>query len=173
MSEIKEYDQAVKKFHDTLDLNSLPIMSWDMYAPHFTAVCKNYQDIVALDLLAKTNQWSYQKDFGDNLLHKHHVIVVTDPQLRIVHATKNIADMNGYSPKEIVGKTPKMFQGAETCTETTQSIRSAVQNNNPFEAVIINYRKDGSSYKCWIKGEPVFNTSGEVVNFIAYEKEVA
>ena len=173
MSEIKEYDQAAKKFYDTLELNSLPIMSWDMYAPHFTAVCKNYQDIVALNLLAKTNQWSYQKDFGDTLLHKHHVIVVTDPQLRIVHATKNIADMNGYSPKEIVGKTPKMFQGAETCTETTQSIRSAVQNNNPFEAVIINYRKDGSSYKCWIKGEPVFNTSGEVVNFIAYEKEVA
>jgi len=81
--------------------------------------------------------------------------------------------MNGYSPKDIVGKKPNMFQGSETCPETTRSIRSAVQNKTPFEAIIINYRKDGSSYKCWIKGEPVFNTSGEVVNFIAYEKEVA
>lgn len=173
MSEIKEYDKAASKFYDTLDFNSLPISSWDMYAPHFTAVCKNYDDIVSLELLAKTNQWSDQKDFGDTLLHKKQVIVVTDPQLHIVHATKNIIDMNGYRSDEIVGKKPKMFQGAKTCPETTKTIRLAVQNKIPFETIIVNYRKDGSTYKCWIKGEPVFNTSGEVVNFIAYEKEVA
>ena len=173
MSEIEAYDKAARKFHGTLDFNSLPIMSWDMYVPYFTSICRNYGDIASLELISETNKWSYQNDFVNNLLYKQRVIVVTDPQLRIVHATKNIIDMNGYRPKEIVGKKPKMFQGAKTCKKTTIGIRLAVQNKKPFEVIIINYRKDGSTYKCWIKGEPVFNTSGEVVNFIAYEKEVA
>lgn len=173
MSEINAYDQAVNKFYATLEIKSLPITSWDMYAPHFKSVCLNYGDIVLLELLAKTNQWTNQKDFGEKLLNKKQVIVVTDPQLRIVHATKNIIDMNGYSLKEIKGKKPSIFQGAETCPETTRTIRLAVQNKKPFETTITNYRKNGSSYKCWIKGEPIFNTSGELVNFIAYEKEVA
>lgn len=173
MSEIKAYDKAASRFHDTLDITSLPITSWDMYAPYFVAVCKNYSDIHSLSLLAETNQWSYQSHFAKELLHKRQVIVVTDPQLRIVHATKNMIDMNGYDPEEIVGKRPTMFQGPDTCQKTTADIRKAVQSKTPFEAVILNYRKDGTTYKCWIKGEPVFNTSGEVVNFIAYEKEVA
>lgn len=173
MSEIKAYDKAANKFHDSLDINSLPITSWDMYAPHFVAVCKNYKDIESLSLLAETNEWSYQSHFANELLHKQQVIVVTDPQLKIVHATKNIIDMNGYEPHEIIGKRPTIFQGADTCKETSGAIRKAVQSKTPFETIILNYRKDGSTYKCWIKGEPVFNTSGEVVNFIAYEKEVA
>ena len=173
MSELKAYDEAANKFYDTLEINSLPIISWDMYAPHFKSVCKNYDDIISLELLAKTNHWSDEKDFGENLLHKKHVIVVTDPQLRIVHATKNIIEMNGYTPDEVLGQKPKMFQGAETCEKTSRNIRQAIHNKTPFEAIIINYRKDGSTYKCWIKGEPVLNTSGEIVNFIAYEKEVA
>lgn len=173
MSEIKAYDKAANRFHESLDIPNLPLTSWDVYASYFLAICKNSRDIISLDLLAKNNQWAYQNEFGDELLNKQHVIVVTDAELRIVHATENIVNMNGYSPREIIGKKPNMFQGADTCPRTTDKIRSAVKNKRPFEAIVLNYRKDGSAYKCWIKGEPIFNRSGEVVNFIAYEKEVA
>jgi PAS domain S-box-containing protein len=173
MSEIKAYDKAANRFHDSLDIINLPLTSWDVYASHFFALCKNTKDITSLDLLSKNNQWAYENHFGDALLTKQHVIVVTDSQLRIVHATENIITMNGYSPKEVIGKKPNMFQGPGTCPKTTENIRLAVKNRAPFEAVVLNYRKDGSTYKCWIKGEPIFNTSGKVVNFIAYEKEVA
>ncbi len=173
MSEIEAYDKAASKFHDSLDILNLPITSWDMYASHFLTICKHSNDIVSLDLLAKLNKWSYQNHYGNELLYKQHVIVVTDLQLRIVHATKNIINMNGYRSEELIGKRPRMFQGSDTCQKTVQNIRQAVQNKHPFEAIILNYRKDGSTYKCWIKGEPVYNRSGVVVNFIAYEKEVA
>ncbi len=173
MSDIKAYDKAANRFHETLDIPNLPLTSWDVYSSHFLALCKNYKDITSLDLLAKKNLWAYDGQFRNELLNKQHVIVVTDAHLRIVHATENIVHMNGYSPKEIIGKKPNMFQGADTCAKTTETIRLAVKNKDPFEAVVLNYRKDGSAYKCWIKGEPIFNVSGEVVNFIAYEKEVA
>jgi len=173
MQEIKNYDIAANKFFDKLDIKSLPILSWDFYATFFDKVCQTSSDIFTLKNLAKSNKWSYSGNFDEELAQKKHVIVVTDLQLRIVHATQNIMAMNGYRPQEVLGKKPKMFQGAETCKETSRSIGIAVKNRAPFEAIVLNYRKDGSTYKCWIKGEPILNISGEVVNFIAYEKEVA
>lgn len=173
MSETKEYDFAANRFYSSLNINSLPISSWDLFAPFFQNMCKSYNDITTLTGLAKDNKWSYEERFHQELLEKNTVIIVTDPELKIVHASQNVSEMNGYRRDEILGKKPKMFQGEKTCKETSQRIRKAVQSKKPFEAVILNYRKDGTTYKCWIKGEPVFNTSGQVVNFIAYEKEVA
>ena len=173
MQEIKDYDRAANKFYNQLDIKSLPINSWDLYATFFNKVCQTSKDLFHLQNLAKLNKWSYAHDFDESLFKKEHIVVVTDAQLTIVHATQNIKDMNGYSAEEVLGKKPKMFQGVNTCEETTKNIRTAVENKKPFEAIILNYRKDGSAYKCWIKGEPIFNKSGEVVNFIAYEKEVA
>lgn len=173
MNEVKEYDYAANKFYSSVNINSLPLNSWDLYASFFQSICKSYNDINVLTELAKDKNWSYAERFRKELIEKNTVIVVTDLQLRIVYATQNISTMNGYQPSEVLGKTPKMFQGVDTCKETSMLVRKAVQNKQPFETTILNYRKDGATYKCWIKGEPVFNTSGEVVNFIAYEKEVA
>jgi PAS domain S-box-containing protein len=173
MSEIKSYDIAANRFNTNLKINSLPINSWDLFAPFFDKICMAYRDITMLSAISKKQQWEYNKEFNRALFEKEHVIVVTDAHLNIVHATRNITDMNGYKPEEIVGKKPKIFQGAETCEKTTKQIGAAVKNKTPFEAIVLNYRKDGSTYNCWIKGEPIFNASGKVVNFIAYEKEVA
>lgn len=172
MMEMKNYDAAANTFYGTQDILNLPLSSWDFYASFFDKVCQTSKDMFVLQNLAKNNKWA-NRNFEEELLRKEHVIVVTDVELRIVHATQNMMHMNGYKPQEVVGKKPKIFQGANTCMKTSRNIRIAVQNKQPFEAVILNYRKDGSTYKCWIKGEPIVNKSGEVVNFIAYEKEVA
>ena len=66
-----------------------------------------------------------------------------------------------------------MFQGKLTCRETANKIGNAVKNKMAFEATILNYRKDGSTYNCWIKGAPIKDNKGNVVNFIAFEREVA
>ena len=171
--EFKNYDTAANKFYNSLDIKPLPISSWDLYASYFHEVCSMHNDIYLLRNLAKKNKWSYQENFDDELLQKKHVIVVTDLQLKIVHATQNIVHMNGYLPNEIVGNKPKMFQGIDTCQKVSKAIGTAIADKKPFETKILNYRKDNSTYMCWIKGEPVFNKTGEVVNFIAYEKEVA
>ncbi|MGB5819056.1 MAG: PAS domain-containing protein [Saonia sp.] len=173
MNEIKNYDKAAHKFYNTQKINGLPMASWDLFSPYFNKICKDYNDITILTNIAENNQWSHPNTFNDELIRNEHIIVVTDSHLNIVHATHNIYGMNGYTLDEIVGKKPKMFQGRDTCRETTKYISLAVKNKTPFETTILNYRKNGSPYKCWIKGEPLFNKKGEIVNFIAYEREVA
>ncbi|MGB7393156.1 MAG: PAS domain-containing protein [Pricia sp.] len=170
---MKAYDDAAYQFYRASQLKCLPLNSWDIYGLYFDTLCGNYEDIVSLRRLSKDNNWDYRSPFKDALLKKNYIILVTDTDSKIVHATHNIAQMNGYRPEEVLGKSPKLFQGPETNLKTTGKIRKAIDNKVPFEAVIRNYRKDGTTYNCWLKGEPVFDTGGKLVNFIAYEKEVA
>ncbi len=173
MEKTRFYDEAVNKFLAKRPLTSYPLSSLEFYAPYFSKVCKNLNDVKGLKELADQENWQGEISFQDEILDKEHVIVVTDANLRIVYATQNMRFMNGYSPEEVIGKNPKMFQGKATCKETTQKVSEAVKSLSPFEVVLANYKKDGSQYNCWIKATPVFNKKGKVVNFIAFEKAVA
>ncbi|MEO9512247.1 MAG: PAS domain-containing protein [Flavobacteriaceae bacterium] len=173
MEKIKFYEEAINKFYQDKAIPSYPICSMDVFAQHFGKMCKNLQDIRLLTNLAQTGKWQNDSFFRNEILDNDHTIVVTDTNLNIVYASQNIYQMNGYMPKEIMGKKPKMFQGEATCKETTKQISLAIQRNEPFEVTLLNYRKDGTPYNCWIKGAPVFSNKGNLVNFIAIEKEVA
>lgn len=173
MERTKFYDEAVNKFYRDKEINSYPINSLDIYAHHFGAVCKNLRDVKILGDLAKSRKWQMNVPFRSEIMDKDHVVVVTDNKLNIVYASQNIYLMNGYRPEEIIGHQPKMFQGAETCETIKKEVSQAIKNKKAFEATLTNYRKDGSTYKCWIKGSPVFDRDGKVVNFIAFEREVA
>ncbi|WP_350289670.1 PAS domain-containing protein [uncultured Croceitalea sp.] len=173
MKEIQHYDRAAHKFYRKQSFNALPLTSWDLFADEFKRIGDALNDATKLEKLAQTNNWNSAVSFKEEILDKSHVIVVTDDSLNIVHTSKNIYKMNGYVSEEIIGKKPKMFQGKLTCKKTSRKIGEAVENKIPFEATILNYRKDGSTYMCWIKGSPIRDMNGNVVNFIAFEKEVA
>ncbi|HAI41806.1 MAG TPA: histidine kinase, partial [Maribacter sp.] len=124
--------------------------------------------------LVSTNSWNIDTSILDRKLRtEKNIVVVTDTHLNIVFATKNMWNMSQYRPDEIVGKNPKMFQGDLTSNSTLNIVSKAVKEKNPFEVTVVNYRKDGTTYNCKIQGEPVFDYNGKVVNFIAFEKEVA
>ena len=173
MENTKFYDEALSKFYKKLEISSYPLSSLDIYAQHFNKVCKTLNDIKGLTHLARQQDWKEELPLREEILGSDHVVVVTDPQLNIVYATQNIFSMNGYSPEEVIGNKPKMFQGEKTCQDTSKQISAAIRQLVPFEATITNYRKNGSIYNCWIKGQPIFNRKGKVVNFIAFEREVA
>ncbi len=173
MQEIQHYDRAAHNFYQKRTFTALPLTTWDLFAEQFKTTSEGLSDIVQFKKLAETNKWKTLISFKNEILDKNHVIVVTDETLNIVHTSQNIHKMNGYTTEELVGKKPKLFQGELTCKETARKIGEAVQNKIPFEATILNYRKDGSTYNCWIKGAPIKDIHGKIVNFIAFEREVA
>ena len=95
---------------------------------------------------------------------------MTDVKLKIVFASHNIVNMNGYCEEEVLGKSPKMFQGEATNATTSSEIRKAIVEQKPFEKTVMNYKKNGDVYACIIKGYPVFNNKGELIHYIAFEK---
>lgn len=171
--EMKEYDRAANNFYSKQQFKSLPLVTWDMFSIGYSNFCLGLNELDSLKEFAKKQRWETVSCMESEILEKNQVVVVTDTDLNIVHASKNIYEMNGYHPKEIIGRKPKMFQGEKTCKITTQKIKAAIDNCKPFKVVVLNYRKDGSTYKCSIKGLPIKNEKGKVVNFIAFENEVA
>jgi len=174
MKELKDYDNAIIKFRKSLNFTMLPVLSWDFYASNYEEIKRIEEDTVSLLNLISTNAWNIDTNILDEKLKADkNVVVVTDTQLNIVFATKNMWNMSQYHPEEIIGKNPKIFQGNLTSKSTLKVVSDAVWEKKPFKVTLINYRKDGSVYNCSVQGQPVFNHQGNLVNFIAFEKEVA
>lgn len=170
--EFKEYEKAVEKYFNKLTIINMPLMSWDFYAQAFSMMRMSVSDTNLLQNIVSQNNWKKSWNFKEHL-QDNTVIVVTDAILNIVFASKNIVEMNGYYPEEVIGNSPKMFQGKLTNDKISLEISIAVKEQKPFDKIITNYCKDGSIYKCHIKGYPIFNKKGKLINFIAFEKIAA
>lgn len=155
---------------EVVNRNSVPILSWDFHYEYINELKANFAD------LKKVNDISSQFSWNDEDLEirehlKDDVVVITDLNLKIVFASNGIKKMTGYNESEVLGKTPKMFQGPTTCETVLNEIREAIKLQVPFEKTIQNYKKNGKTYKCKIKGVPVFNLKGQLSHFIAFERE--
>lgn len=170
--EFLEYEKAIVTYHTGFSVRCLPLISWDIFSQNFYNNQEIILDSLSLNKIQNKNKWSSKWNYNSKL-ENNTVIVVTDPSLKIVFASKNIVKMNGYLPDEVIGNSPKMFQGEQTNLEVSNEIRLAIKNREPFEKVVVNYCKDGSTYKCHIKGYPIFNQNGKLMNFIAFEKSAA
>jgi len=168
MKEFEAYDTMITSYYNSNSNKILPLSSWEFYG-EYNATFFNFKN--DLDNLRKiTKRWDFDKDYQTVLIKERSVIVITDPDLKIVYVTHNIKKMSGYTQDEVLGRSPKMFQGKNTCQETSRSIRKLVTKQQPFEVSILNYRKDMSTYMCKIKGYPVYNKRGKLVNYLAFEK---
>ena len=170
--EFSAYEEAFSKYARTIAFPKTPLSIWDFYSNHFTDLKQALSDSSLLKKFEHKNNWKNTWNVAEYLQNET-VIVLTDANLKIVFASKNMVDMNGYVPNEVIGNHPKMFQGDATDVKTSKAIGEAVRNKVPFDEVVVNYCKDGSLYKCQIKGYPIFDTSGKLINFIAFEKMVA
>jgi PAS domain S-box-containing protein len=173
MKELLDYDTAASQFYKKSNFTYFSLSAWDLSGVFFDETCREHKSLNELKVLASRNKWKKEPSYHRTALDEGLVIVVTDPNLKIVHTTSNITKMNGYTPEEVKGKSPNIFQGEQTDKRSKAIIYNAIRQNKPFETTLVNYRKDGSIYKCWIKAEPIFNKKGILTNFIAYEKAVA
>ncbi|WP_299257068.1 PAS domain-containing protein [uncultured Aquimarina sp.] len=168
MKEFEGYDTMMAEYYNASSALVLPLSSWEFYGEHnwfFNSFKKD------LDSLSKiTKKWDFEDVYHNELVNKQSVIVVTNPDLEIVYATHNIEKMSGYTSDEVIGNSPKMFQGKETDPKISNVIRMAIEKQEPFEVSIVNYKKDKSTYLCHIKGFPVHDKRGRLVNYIAFEQ---
>ena len=148
-----------------------PLLCWDLFLESYYQKLELAEDKRMLDQLGLKQNWKFDFDIEKQLFRLGKTIVVTRPTLEIVYASSNMYFMNGYHPKEVLGKKPSIFQGDETSEESKKIIRMAVEQRQPFEVMVVNYRKNGETYDCHIQGYPVFNRSRELANFIAFERE--
>jgi len=168
MKEFEGYDTMMAEYYTNISPLILPLASWEFYGEHYQLLDNFKKDLESLRKITK--KWDFENVYHNELVNKKSVIVITDVDLKIVYATHNIKKMSGYDADEVIGNSPKMFQGKETDLTISKTIRKAIDEQEPFEVSVVNYKKDNSTYLCHIKGFPVRDKRGKLINYIAFEQ---
>jgi diguanylate cyclase (GGDEF)-like protein/PAS domain S-box-containing protein len=105
-------------------------------------------------------------------------VMVTDagaldgPDPRIVYVNEALLRQTGYSADEVVGQTPRIFQGPGTDPEAIRAIRSALAAHEPVYVEVLSYTKGGEELWVELSIAPVYGDSGAPTHFIAIQRDV-
>ena len=104
-------------------------------------------------------------------------IVVTGPELnqpgpRIEYVNAGFTRMTGYTAVEVVGRTPRMFQGPDTNRAMLDRLRTDMEAGRSSRGEAINYRKDGTSFFIEWLIAPVLDEAGCVAHWVSAQRDV-
>jgi PAS domain S-box-containing protein len=152
--------------------NSAPLLCWDIYSGFRNKIYQHLEDKIYLENFLQKKTIVQKRDLLDSLKY-YGALVLTDIDRRILWASSGFHSMTGYTVAESVGKSPVFLQGEKTDKKTLEWLHSNLVQFKSVTADLVNYRKNGAAYICKIYIEPVFNYEQQVVNFLAFEKELA
>ncbi len=84
-------------------------------------------------------------------------ILITDAtvQGKIVYANRAFRKLTGHNPSEVIGKSPRILQGAGTDKKVIDRLNTALKTGKKFEGKAINYKKDGVPFIMYWRVLPI------------------
>ncbi len=80
--------------------------------------------------------------------------------------------LTGYDWEDIAGRNCRMLQGPLTDSDTVARIGEALAKGAPFEAELVNYRKDGSWFWNGLTLSPVRDANGTVTHYYSAQADM-
>jgi len=102
-------------------------------------------------------------------------ITLADPDqedMPIVYANKSFETMTGYSQEEIIGHNCRFLQGPEREQEARFKLRQAIENCEPIEITLRNFRKNGELFYNHLALTPLFDTDGKLIYYLGVQYDV-
>ena len=90
----------------------------------------------------------------------------------IVFANPAFEVLTGFSTAEVIGKTPRIFQGVDTDRAELARIKAALMRGESLRTELLNYSKTGQPYWIEIDISPVRSATQEITHFVAVERDV-
>ena len=102
--------------------------------------------------------------------------VVTNPNLAdnpIIECNAPFLALTGYDRHEVIGRNCRFLQGPETEAWVTEKMRESINAHRPVLVEMLNYRKDGTSFRNAVMVVPLFDEHGEIQYYLGSQVEVA
>ena len=122
-------------------------------------------------LLNKEEGLKLLKTIADNSFDS---VLVTDASKnnKILYANNAFKKLTGYSPKEVIGKTPRILQGIGTDKAVIARLTNTLKKGGNFEGRAINYKKDGTPFIMFWRVVPV-KIGKKIIAWAAIQREGA
>lgn len=99
--------------------------------------------------------------------------VLADAQRRILYVNAAFSRLTGFQVSEVLGRSCRILQGAATDARTVDDMRSALEEGRGFKGVLLNYRKDGSSFWNEVSITPVLGADHRLSHFIGIQHDLS
>lgn len=99
-------------------------------------------------------------------------VVITDAQGTIQYVNPAFTRVSGYGAEEIIGQNPRILKSGHTSDDEYVAMWRALASGEPYTAIFLNKRKDGSTYWEHAQLSPVRDSAGIIVNYVAVKENI-
>lgn len=113
-----------------------------------------------------------------SIAHLNDMVVITDaasidePGPRIVFVNQAVVRQTGYTRDDLLGKSPRIFQGELTQRDELDRIRLALESRQPVRAELINYTRDGSHFWVEVDITTIHDEHGQASHFVSVQRDI-
>ena len=103
-------------------------------------------------------------------------IVITDaalPDQPIIYVNPAFERLTGYSAEEASGRNCRFLQGPDTDSDSVRRIHEALEAQQEVNVVLLNYRKDETTFWNDLTIAPVRDETGKVTHHIGVQNDVS
>lgn len=102
----------------------------------------------------------------------HDPIIITSLQGKIEYVNAAFEKITGYHRDEVLGKNPRILKSGKQDPKLYENLWSTIGSGTVWKGELINRRKDGSLYVAEAIILPIKDSAGELINYIAVEKDI-
>ena len=101
--------------------------------------------------------------------------VVSDPRLPdnpIIECNEPFLELTGYTREEVIGRNCRFLSGPDTEPWLSTKMRESIQEQRPVLVEILNYRKNGTSFRNAVMVVPLYDENGDLRYYLGSQIEV-
>ena len=99
-------------------------------------------------------------------------ILIADKDGVIRYVNSAFEKITGYSPDEVVGKTPDLFKSEKHDDEFYETLLKTIASGSKWEGRITSYTRDGDLFNVEAIIYPILDDAGKMMNFVAISRDI-
>lgn len=100
-------------------------------------------------------------------------VMITDRNGVIEYVNPWFTRITGYTPEEVIGKTPGILKSGETHPETHKRMRDTLLSGKEWSGELHNRKKNGETYWCLEVISPLKDDDGNITHFVAVTEDIS
>ncbi|MDX1643885.1 MAG: response regulator [Thermoanaerobaculia bacterium] len=99
-------------------------------------------------------------------------VTITDPEGKILYVNPAFEQMTGWSAEEATGRTPRILKSGQHDDAFYDDLWRTIGSGERWSGRFVNRRRDGTLYRADTTISPVRDASGEIVSFVAVQRDI-